>query len=66
MHEIGFLDAEELIEALSKELGIKVSYKCAKKLLEEFDKDGNGKFDISEYAMMKVSIVCCHGKNNKS
>ena len=51
------MDAEDLIEALSEDLGKKVSYKCAQKLLHEFDKDGNGKFDISEFAMMIVSIV---------
>lgn len=48
----GFINPDEIIEALSEVLGYEVTHKHINMLLEEFDKDKNGKFDISEFAMM--------------
>ena len=52
---IGFLNPDDLIEALSEVLDYEVTHKHTSTLMNEFDKDRNGKIDISEFAMMTVS-----------
>ena len=56
MYRTGFINPDETIEALSEALGYEVTHKHINMLLQEFDKDKNGKFDISEFTMMIVSI----------
>ena len=52
---IGTLDASELKDALSDAMKMEIPYHQVQELLDEFDKDGNGSIDISEFTMMTVS-----------
>ena len=52
---IGSLDVSELKDALSDAMKMEVPYHQVQELLDEFDKDGNGSIDISEFTMMTVS-----------
>ena len=52
---IGFICPDEIVQALSEVMGYQVTHKHASMLMNEFDKDKNGKFDVSEFAMMIVS-----------
>ena len=51
---IGVLDSEEAVKALSELVGDEVTHEQISTILDEFDKDGNGEIDMSEFAVMAV------------
>ncbi len=51
---IGVLDTKEAINALSELVDDEVTHEQIATVLDEFDKDGNGEIDMSEFAVMAV------------
>lgn len=52
----GLLDFKEIQTALSSVTKSKVTFEQVLTLLKEFDKDGNGKIDMSEFVMMVTML----------
>ena len=51
---IGVLDTAEALNALSELVDDEVTHEQIATVLDEFDKDGNGEIDMSEFAVMVV------------
>lgn len=54
---VGYLCLDELKEALSDSLNAEVTWKHVRMVREEFDKDGDGRIDMSEFVIMRVSAL---------
>jgi len=52
----GVLDTEEAINALSELVDDEVTHEQIATVLDEFDKDGNGEIDMSEFAVMAAFL----------
>jgi Ca2+-binding EF-hand superfamily protein len=61
----GALDTEQAIKALSELVDDEVTYEQIIAVLNEFDKDGNGVIDMSEFAVMAVRNLKVLSKRQK-
>ena len=61
----GLLDIDEAIKAISELVDDEVTYEQIITVINEFDKDGNGEIDMSEFAVMAVRNLKVLSKRQK-